>query len=215
MTQDPLSLFTTRLMEKRKRKTKEPCPRCFLHLSRCLCSEIRSLVLATKVTLIIHHRELKRTTNTGRLALEALKNSNCFVRGKIGEPLDFSKILEPNFQPLLLSPGDSAQELSLEFLKKFQGPFQLLVPDGNWRQASKISIRSSELKTIPRVQISVRREATQFLRKETKKQGMSTLEAIAEALGFLESEMVRDQLLSLYDLKLRRTLQGRGQLDAE
>lgn len=194
----------------RQRKTKEPCKRCYLHLSRCICEKIPQITTQSWITLIAHHRELKRTTNTGRLACEALVNSNLVIRGQREEPLNFSVILRQEFQPLLLYPGEQSQELSSEFLSQFKKPIQLLVPDGNWRQASKVAIRSRELDLVPRVRVSVLEPAQAYMRKETKEQGMSTLEAIAEALGVIEGVEVRELLLDLYQWKLKRTLEGRG-----
>lgn len=198
----------------RKRKTKEPCNRCYLHLSRCLCMEIPQLETRSWLTLIAHHRELKRTTNTGRLALAALPCSDLVVRGRPDEPLDFSRILKPDFQPFLLYPGEGSQVLSFDFLAQFKRPIQLLVPDGNWRQASKVGIRSRELDAVPRVRVSLEAPSLGFMRKETKLEGMSTLEAIAEALGVLEGPdngaTTKKALHRLYQLKLQRTLQGRG-----
>ena len=46
-------------------------------------------------------------------------------------------------------------------------------------------------------------------------EGMSTLEAIARAIGILESREAEAQLLALYSEKLNRTLRGRGQSDED
>jgi len=39
---------------------------------------------------------------------------------------------------------------------------------------------------------------------------MATLQAIAYALGIIESELVRTQLMKLYHTKIERTLRARG-----
>lgn len=195
----------------RKRKTKNPCAGCGLNPELCLCSEIPALTLKTKLCLIIHHRELKRTTNTGRLALKSLSNSEMRIRGEKGKgPLDLSDLLVPNYRTVLFYPGDEAQELTAEFVKQSSLPIQLLVPDGNWRQASKVASRHPELQNIERIKISAKNTATQHLRAEHFDEGMSTLEAIAQALGIIEGAEVKDALLRLYQLKLSRTLKGRG-----
>lgn len=195
----------------RKRKTKNPCSGCGLNPELCLCSEIPRLTLKTKVCLIIHHRELKRTTNTGRLALQSLTNSEMRVRGEkdIG-PLDLTDLLVPNYRTILFYPSEDSQELTSDFVNQSPLPIQLLVPDGNWRQASKVASRHPELKNIERVKISEKNTATQHLRAEHFDEGMSTLEAIAKALGVIESSEVKEALLKLYQLKLSRTLKGRG-----
>ena len=196
----------------RKRKTKDPCPECFLHKDRCICALIPKLDLQTKVTLIIHAKELKRTTNTGRLALKSLTNSQMKIRGEDLTPLDLSDLLTDQYQTLLFYPSDTALELSLDYLKQFKKPIQLLVPDGNWRQASKVHSRHKELESVPRVMISKPNLASQHLRKESFEEGMSTLQAIAEALKIIEGEEVYQSLMKVYQAKLENTLKGRGQL---
>lgn len=195
-----------------KRKTQDPCEACFLHKDRCLCGLIPKINLRTKLSLVIHHREMKRTTNTGLLATKALTNSDVLVRGQIGAPLDFSTILIGGYRPVLFFPSKDAIELDSQFVNQSPQPIQLIVPDGNWRQASKIHYRHQELRDIPRVMVKQPGNDTLFMRAESKSEGMATLQAVAYALGVIEGPDIQSQLLRLYQLKLERTLQGRGQL---
>lgn len=198
----------------RKRKTKDPCLDCGLHKTLCLCDLIPSLTLRTKICLIIHHRELKRTTNTGRLAIKSLVNSEMHIRGeKNKNALDLTSVLTPNYRTLLFFPNDQARELNSTLIHESSLPIQLLVPDGNWRQASKVSTRQPELKNIEHVKISLPNTGSQHLRAEHFSEGMSTLQAIALALGIIEGPAVESKLMELYTTKLNRTLQGRGLLD--
>lgn len=197
----------------RKRKTKDPCLECGLHKSLCLCHLIPTLTLKTRVCLVIHHRELKRTTNTGRLAIRSLPNSEMRVRGvKDQGPMDLSDLLTTGYRSLLFYPSDEARELTSDLVAETRLPVQLIVPDGNWRQASKVSIRHPELKSVERVKISTINSASIHLRAEHFDEGMSTLQAIALALGIIEGPPVGHQLLALYEEKLKRTLEGRGVL---
>lgn len=191
----------------RKRKTVEPCPTCFLHRQLCICASIPRLDLKTRLSLIIHSKELKRTTNTGRLAIHALVNSEMLVRGGTQERLDLSSILSPDYESYVLFPAEDA--LNLEDLKPTK-PVQLVVSDGNWRQASKLNTRHPELSHLPRVKISSENTARHHLRKEHFSEGLSTLEAIALAFRTLEGEEAGDSLMALYQKKLKATLQGRG-----
>ena len=197
----------------RKRKTKDPCLGCGLHRTLCLCSEIPLLHLKTKVVLIAHRKELKRTTNTGQLALKALTNSELRIRGTLDkEALDLSDLLTSNYETILFYPSADAVELNGELIKKILKPVQLLVPDGNWRQASKVFSRHPELHHMLKVKISTPNMAKLHLRAEHTADGMATLQAIALALGLLEGSYVESELLKLYDLKLKKTLVGRGKL---
>lgn len=167
---------------------------------------------------MIHAREMKRTTNTGLLALKALTNSTLRVRGQFQDErkaLDLSDLLSAEYDTLLFYPSDNAVELTKEYLTSFVKPIQLIVPDGNWRQASKVHYRHHELQNIPRVMISEINAAKYHLRKESTEYGMSTLEAIAKALRVIEGDEVGFKLQALYDLKLSRTLQARGVIEVE
>lgn len=191
----------------RKRKTVDPCPICFLHRERCICNSIPKLDLKTRLSLIIHAKELKRTTNTGRLAVQALINSQMHIRGKDTERLDLSSLLVPEYETYVLYPSEGA--LNLEDIKSLK-PIQLIVTDGNWRQASKINTRHPELAHLPRVKISSTNTAIHHMRKEHFSEGLSTLEAIALAFGVMEGKDVGEKLMGLYQKKLMATLQGRG-----
>ena len=193
-----------------QRKTQDPCENCFLHRDRCLCDFIPRLETKTKISLVIHAKELRRTTNTGLLATKALVNSQILVRGTDNGRLDLSELLNPMFRPILFFPAEGAEELNLDFVDQSELPIHLIVPDGNWRQASKVHHRHPELKDIPRVMIKFPNTATQHLRAESTPEGMATLQAIAHALGVIEGEFVKQKLLELYHLKLERTLLGRG-----
>lgn len=174
----------------------------------CFCSEIPSLSLKTRVSILIHAKELKRTTNTGRLATLALTNSRLHVRGLKDQPFEPSESLDDAYQSLLFFPSDDAVELTRSLLT--DKPVNLIVPDGNWRQASKVHTRYPEFANLTRVKISATNTSQYFLRKETTPEGMATLQAIAEALGVIEGSEVRDQLAKLYDIKLMRTIRARG-----
>lgn len=199
----------------RQRKTKDPCPICFMNKMRCICYLIPQLDLRTRLCLVVHAKELKRTTNTGRLAIKALVNSEMRVRGvgknDFKEALDLSDLLSVEYRTLLFYPTDTAIELTRDYVQQDTRPIQLIVPDGNWRQASKVHYRHHELKQIPRVMIKTPNTSVDHLRTENTPEGMATLQAIAEALGIIEGAHVRDKLMALYDAKLQETLKGRGQ----
>lgn len=195
----------------RQRKPKSPCLKCFLNPSLCICSLLPTLDLKTKISLIIHAKELKRTTNSGRLALHCLTNSELRIRGESQQPLDLSDLLSPSYHSLLFYPSDAAVELTLDYLRPLSDkPIHLIVPDGNWRQASKVQTRHPELKNIPRVNLKRPNLAKFHLRAESSEFGMSTLEAIAHALGVIEGPDVSEKLLQVYQAKLHGTLVGRG-----
>ena len=168
------------------------------------------IYLKTKICLVIHHRELSRSSNTGLLAIRALLNSEVRVRGEQREALDLKDLLTAQYRSFLFYPSADAVELNEALVRQDSRPIQLLVPDGTWRQARKIHSRHPELRDLPRVKISTPNNSIFQLRTQSKPERMATLQAIAEGLGIIEGDAVRAQLMKLYQTKIERTLKARG-----
>lgn len=186
------------------------CPRCRVHRSLCFCDAIPQIETRTRLLLVIHRREDRKPTNTGRLAAECLGNSRVFVRGDAGQG-DRGFELDPSRQHLLLFPGEAAVPLT-----EYRGcarEITLIVPDGNWRQASKVRARLPGLAQVPRVSLPDGPPSTYRLRHETYPGGLATMEAIARAFGVLEGRPVRDALERVFRIMVERTLWSRGELD--
>ena len=193
-----------------QRMTKEPCGICAASRTSCLCDVVPRIELKTKVCLVIHHRELSRSSNTGLLALRALVNSEMRIRGEGREALDLKDLITLQYRTFLFYPCGDATELDEALVMQESTPIQLLVPDGTWRQARKIHSRHLELRNLPRVKISKPNNSTFQLRAQTRPERMATLQAIAQGLGIIEGDLVRAQLMKLYYAKIDRTLKARG-----
>ena len=178
---------------------------------RCICPSIPRLVTRTRVVIIIHHREVKMPTNTGRLAHLCLVDSRLVVRGIEGDPLALEQAAPILGTPLLLHPTDDAAVLDDRFRERTPPPYTLFVPDGSWRQASKVGSREKSLESALRVKLAGGEPSRYRVRKETKPGGLATIEAIARALGFLEeSAFARGELERIFALMVERTLESRG-----
>ncbi len=188
------------------------CPECDASRTLCMCAVLPRLDLRTKISLVIHHRELSRSSNTGLLALRALVNCELRVRGEGWVMLDLSDLLSPQYRTLLFYPCADAVELNRQLICEDPRPLQLIVPDGTWRQARKIHSRHRELKDLPRVKISTPNDSTFQLRAQSRPEGMATLQAIAAALRLIEGDWVGDQLMQFYRARVARTLNARGVL---
>jgi DTW domain-containing protein len=185
------------------------CPQCYMRQELCICSAIPKINNQCYLTVLMHQRESYKTTNTARIACMALEQSQILLRGIKDQPLDLSFLSALKSQPLYLTLHETAQDLTPEFLSHYKAPFHLVVPDGNWRQASRMGQREPELKKIPWVKLPVKPRPMARMRKEHHPEGMSTLEAIAHAYGIIESPDIEKQLLELYDIMTERTLSTR------
>lgn len=182
------------------------CDTCGLPHMTCLCSEIAPIATRTKLVVVMHRVEGMKTTNTGKLATFALSNAVLAVSGAFARPSPFeetrvvSRLGDAPMPPgkrLLLFPGSNAR--SLDSIPRDDEPFVLIVPDGSWSQARKLTQHpdvstDAELVALPPIL-----ESRYGLRRKPFEGGACTLEAVALALGILESRKVEEHLLGVLD----------------
>src|SRR5580704_5518287 len=188
------------------------CLRCRMLGGLCVCALMPKprLETRTRLVLIIHRYEDRKPTNTGRLAAECLANSETIVRGHASRPTP-PFVWAQGTQPLFLFPHDGATPLSE--VASAAPPVTLVVPDGNWRQASKVRNRVPGLRDVPCVSLPVGAPSVYHVRTEAHDGGLATSEAIARAMRLLEGhqgQRVHDTLELVFRAMVDRTLWSRG-----
>lgn len=191
-------------------KSAARCARCRLHLASCLCDALTSLELETRVALVMYRREVHKPTATGPLALSMLPHSARYVHGVPGAPLDLRHLHDEGRRVLVLFPADDARTLSAELRDEDPRPITLVVPDGSWRQASRVPRRVPGLIEAARVTLPVAGATEWGVRREPREGGLATFEAIARALGILESPEVQAHLERVFRRFVDATLAARG-----
>lgn len=192
------------------------CPRCWIHESLCFCPLIPSVATASQIYVVMHVHETKIATHTARLARECLPACQIRLRGRPGTELDTQGFAAEGRRTLLLYPGSEAEELNAEYLGRHPGPYNLIVPDGSWRQASKTRNREPSLRDVARVKLPPGPVSGYKLRQEPHPESLSTFEAIARALGVLEGAEhgpeVQRRLENIFATMVERALVARGKL---
>jgi DTW domain-containing protein YfiP len=181
----------------------------------CICDLIPRLETRTRLTVLMHWREAKSTSNSGRLAALSLPNSEVLVRGSVAhEKFDASGVLRPEYQAVVLFPREGAVELTPALAASYGKPVHLIVPDGTWRQARKSCQRVPEFADLPCVKLGPGAPSAYELRKHVNEANISTFEAIARALEILEPDgaEVRRRLEALFAVMVERVLWSRGKL---
>lgn len=168
----------------------ERCERCGQPLPVCICDLAQAIAVTTKILVLVHHIELRKTTNTGRLAALALG-----ARMERWGEKDAPWPTLPEGTLLLLFPSDDAVPLAAE-----HAGATLVVPDGNWPQARKIArrVRAHAAGRVTPVRLCGS-ESRYAFRKTAREDALSTLESIASALGVLESAETERAVLALFE----------------
>lgn len=195
-----------------RRRVVPRCPKCFLHVPICLCAAVRPQAIATRVVVVMHHYEGNKKSNTGRLLTLALDQAEVRLRGRPHTPLDTEGLLNPARRVVLLYPTPEAEPIDAAWRAADPRPVTLVVPDGNWKQASKVVKREPAFAALPRVTLPPGPPSRYRLRRHPDPDRICTLEAVARALGVLEGPAVRAELERLLDVFVERTLWSRGNL---
>jgi DTW domain-containing protein YfiP len=190
-----------------------------------------SFATRTRIVLIQHLLEQTERSNTGRHAAAALSALELRVFGAKDAPLKVDDLSgawllwpgeapRPPFVPGSPSPQHAAtlgraDEEPLDSARgerrerrSFNQPSTLVVLDGSWSQARKMMQRIPQLHSLQRWSLPAR-EGRKSLRASPPG-GMSTLEAIAEALAMLEGEEVGARLRAVHAALLEKQMSQRG-----
>lgn len=181
------------------------CQRCWLRVSFCVCTSVTLVDFPTKVVIVRHILEERKSTGTARIAALALPNCAIVDYGDDWTVADAQLRAWP--RPTLLFPNDDAVPVP---------PLPadvLVVLDGTWRQARRMRKKLTALHQAPCLALPPVEGAQLRLRDAPSSQARSTLEAIADAarvLGFVDAA---EQLHGLHRLFVERTYAARGVLE--
>ena len=170
----------------------------------CLCIHAPRLCISTRLIVIIHSKEWRRTTNTGHFARLAIRGAEVRLHGSPKQQVSSAGIEATSASTLVLYPGRGATPLDLDYVAALPRPLTLLVPDGNWNQAQHMMRRLPMLRQARPVSLVGSGLDLDCLRRNRSAGRMSTFEAIAQALGLLEGPQIEADLLKFFRHVLAR-----------
>ena len=198
-------------MSTRRNGNPNRCPKCRINQELCVCEHLTPFDIASHVSLVVHVRELKLTSNTAQFGpLMLPEKAKIDIRGRVFETFDATPILERPGRPLFLYPHDDALELNDDFKAKYPGPYNLIIPDGNWQQARKVRQREEGFKNLMAVKLPPGITSEYGLRKAQHAEWVCTYEAMAHALGALEGAHVTEKLMTFFRKWVRQTERARA-----
>lgn len=207
----------------------ELCPSCEKPIDLCVCQNIRPLKTRVHVLIIQHPQEPDKELGSARLAHLALPNSTLKIglswpnlKAALGREVAPSK-----WAVLYLGSGAKGEKPmgktpTLQFVDKKGAVLQeppraqdiegLVVLDGTWSQAKALWWRNAWLLKLKRAILTPSHKSLyRELRREPRRECLSTIESIAEALTALgESPATGDELRKVFGTLLdKKREQGR------
>jgi len=165
---------------------RDTCHTCRRPLSHCWCGLVPSIETRTRVVLLQHPRERDVPIGTARMASLCLPNSELHVGVDWEDAPALHRALSDPARPAaLLYPGDDAADL---FTAPPPGPITLVVVDGTWTLTRKVVRTNPRLAALPRYAFNPPQPSDYRIRREPRAACVSTIEALAYALGALEGD---------------------------
>lgn len=162
------------------------------------------MVTRTRFVVLQHAHEVKKQSNTARMAALALRSCEVRLFGAEGVALQADDLSEPGTWLLFPSDGPAAPP------PKPCSVARLVVLDGSWSQARRMLQRIAQLRGLPR--LSLTPAAGRASLRTAPPGGMSTLEAIARAVELLEGPSLAAPLDRLHGAMVQRVVRSRGYL---
>ncbi len=177
------------------------CPQCNRAIVACFCDTITQIENELSVIILQHTSEVKHAKGTAKIVELSLNNIDVFV----GEDFTDNNELHQKLiakKSLLLYPQEDAV-LPQRFVQKVNesaecklSDYQLVVIDGSWKKAFKILQLNPFLSQTPAIGIDAINESDYRIRKSSRSDSLSTLEAVHSVLTTIEGDKFEGLLTS-------------------
>lgn len=204
------------------------CQRCQLGLAVCICAWCKSQTSRVDVLLVLHHDEVFKPTNSGRLIADILPDNTFACEWSRMDPTAevLALLNDPERFCVLIFPLDeTAEVVDPAAGKGFPSDKQitLVMLDGTWRQARKMRRASAWLRDLPILPLPEGGRAGYRVRQAVEPGQLSTAEAAACALKLCGEETVAGILVDYFSVfnehyvatrmsRLPRSLPAHGRL---
>src|SRR5690606_23305058 len=196
-------------------KSVQRCDLCQLARQACICPWRAEMTAPVDFVLLLHHDEVFKPTNTGRLIADLFPSQTyAFEWSRTEPPEELLHLLaEPQRYPVIVFPADGESER--EVYRDTPPPLDerrltFLLLDGTWRQASRMFRASPWLANLPVFTFATAREGQYAVRQAIREGQLATAEAAAELLRLCGGERAGQTLTDYFAVFNEHYLATRG-----
>jgi len=189
------------------------CLACGRAQVACLCHTITPLDNQLALVILQHPSEVKHAKGTAKILELSLTRCDTLIGEDFSQDPCFNQLFSsPANKLLLLYPNDNAmspQQFAADIAASSQfnlTDHTVLVIDGSWKKAYKIFCLNPRLAQIPCIGIDVCNDSNYRIRKSSRSDSLSTLEACHALLTQVEGDKFSPLLTSfdyMVDFQLR------------
>ncbi|WP_243410122.1 tRNA-uridine aminocarboxypropyltransferase [Pokkaliibacter plantistimulans] len=161
------------------------CQACQLPEQGCICAYKATAAADCEFWLIMHHDELFKPSNTGRLIADVLPTTEVFEWSRIDPPAALlERLADERYQPYLVFPADEPEDQArlLPFQRQTGKTPVFILLDGTWRQARRMFRHSKWLQSLPLISFTPERSSGYGLREAAEESHLCTAEVGVELL---------------------------------
>jgi len=184
---------------------RQVCDQCERPWVTCLCQFVEPVENSVSVLILQHSSEVGHAKGTARLAQLSLIHSELWVGEQFSEQVLQGWCQKDDAQTFLLFPPLSDWQGELKVLPEAAPELnahklRVIVLDGTWKKSKKLIYQNPFLQTLPRLSfsenwIAQKQGGDYVIRKAPFAHSLSTIEAVAYALGMLEQDLEKYQPL--------------------
>lgn len=179
------------------------CQQCLRPPVACLCETIKLLDNRVNIVILQHPSEVKHAKGTAKIVELSLKNCDIIIGEDFSAVPQFQTLLKNSQRLMLLYPNDQAitptqlkQQLASRATNSGEeglgreslDGLTIIVLDGSWKKAYKIYCLNPPLQSLPCIGIEAKEQSNYRIRKSSRSDSLSTLEACYQLLTELEGE---------------------------
>ncbi|MGI2852790.1 tRNA-uridine aminocarboxypropyltransferase [Shewanella algae] len=186
--------------------TRAYCEQCGYPQTACVCGAVAAIFPRSQLWILQHPSEVEHAKNSVRLLQLAVPDARVIV----GETeADFAalraELTGDSLPTFLLYPSDESLPLPATASSE---TVRLILLDGTWRKTLKMFRLNPWLQALPQRHLPLAAPTAYRIRKASRSDSLSTLEAAAAALSQLEPGLdvtpMHDLLAELVEQRLRR-----------
>lgn len=158
------------------------CEHCLLASHACMCRWKVQATIPIEFVLVMHRKEVYKTTNSGRLIADVFpEQTHAFLWDRTEpDPQLLALLNDPQYRSAILFPEESQTPMTAEPQAPADNrPLRIILLDGTWKQASRMVRLSDWLKSLPRISIHPQEQPQPYIRQAIREGQLSTAQAAA------------------------------------
>ncbi len=184
--------------------SRKVCSKCQYPVTTCVCASIETLAPAAQLIVMQHPSEVEHAKNSVRLLKLVIPDTQVIVGETAEDFAELRRYLTDSHKPIyLIYPNEQSQEVK-QANPCEHGIFILL--DGTWRKAFRMLQLNPWLLELPSLHLDVTQASNYTIRKSSRADSLSTLEAAALVLESLESQVDVSPLYRAFDAMIQHQL---------